>query len=48
MFDVQEKKSRMKKGRLSLISASDIWKQTVMLDAIRASRKAKSRISRYF
>jgi hypothetical protein len=38
----------MKNVNTTFISAYDIWKEKVILDAIRSERKIKFRITRFF
>jgi hypothetical protein len=44
----QKNGARMKNCTVTFISESDIWKERVMLDAIKSERKVKVRFSKFF
>lgn len=44
----QKRELPIRNSTKSFISANDIWKQRVVLDAIRSMRGAKSRVTKFF
>ena len=44
----QKNKVRMKNGTVSFISENDMWKEMVILDAIKSERKVKIRVFKLF
>ena len=43
----QKNEERMKNNTVSFISSYDIWKERVILDAIRSERKVKVKVFRF-